>query len=166
MEKVRLVTRNTDQTTETGPAAGSRITYMVGGALVNAIDQLKKNMAEAGASTYDGLVKAGKPIRYIGTKGVPAGELDPKTGQGPTFESQVHNIQMAEVEVNTETGEVKVLKMTTAVDPGPVIHPQNLEGQLEGGYGSGCGVCAEGGIYQRENQRLAYLQVPDHENGI
>ena len=34
MEKVRLVTRNTDQTTETGPAAGSRITYMVGGALV------------------------------------------------------------------------------------------------------------------------------------
>ena len=41
MEKVRLVTRNTDQTTETGPAAGSRITYMVGGALVNAIEQLK-----------------------------------------------------------------------------------------------------------------------------
>ena len=139
MEKIRLVTRNTDQTTETGPAAGSRITYMVGGALVNAIDQLQKNMIETGATTYDGLVKAGKPTRYMGTKSVPAGELDPETGQGPTFESQIHNIQMAEVEVNTESGEVKVLKMTTAVDPGPVIHPQNLEGQLEGGMDQGVG---------------------------
>ena len=112
---------------------------MVGGALANAIEQLKKSMAEAGVSTYEGLLKAGKPTRYMGTKGVPAGELDPKTGQGPTFESQIYNIQMAEVEVNTETGEVKVLKMTTAVDPGPVIHPQNLEGQLEGGMDQGVG---------------------------
>jgi aldehyde oxidoreductase len=46
---------------------------------------------------------------------------------------------MAEVEVNTETGEVRVIKMTTAVDPGPVIHPQNLEGQLEGGMDQGVG---------------------------
>ena len=107
MEKVRLVTRNTDQTTETGPAAGSRITYMVGGALVNAIEQLKASMTETGVSTYEGLKEAGKPTRYMGTKAVPAGELDPKTGQGPTFESQIHNIQMAEVEVNTETGDVR-----------------------------------------------------------
>ena len=139
MDKVRLVTRNTDQTTETGPAAGSRITYMVGGALVNALEQLKESMKQAGDSTYEGLKKAGKPIRYIGKKTTPEGNLDPKTGQGPTFDSQVHNIQMAEVEVNTETGEVRVIKMTTAVDPGPVIHPQNLEGQLEGGMDQGVG---------------------------
>ncbi len=139
IEKVRLVTRNTDQTTETGPAAGSRITYMVGGALVNALEKLKANMKEAGDSTYEGLKKAGKPTRYMGKKNVAEGHLDPKTGQGPTFDSQVHNIQMAEVEVNTETGEVRVIKMTTAVDPGPVIHPQNLEGQLEGGMDQGVG---------------------------
>ncbi len=139
LEKVRLVTRNTDQTTETGPAAGSRITYMVGGALVNALEQLKENLATAGEATYEGLKKAGKPTRYMGKKNVPEGQLDPQTGQGPTFESQVHNIQMAEVEVNTETGDVRVIKMTTAVDPGPVIHPQNLEGQLEGGMDQGVG---------------------------
>ena len=139
MEKVRLVTRNTDQTTETGPAAGSRITYMVGGALVNAIEQMKANMQSAGVTSYDGLKDAGKPTRYIGKKNVPPGQLDPQTGQGPTFESQVHNIQMAEVEVNTETGDVRVIKITTAVDPGPVIHPQNLEGQLEGGMDQGVG---------------------------
>ena len=139
MEKVRLVTRSTEQTTETGPAAGSRITYMVGGALVNAIEQMKAAMAEAGVSDYEGLKRADKPIRFIGRKNVPEGPLDPQTGQGSTFESQVHNIQMAEVEVNTESGEVRVIKMTTAVDPGPVIHPQNLEAQLEGGMDQGVG---------------------------
>jgi aldehyde oxidoreductase len=139
MKKVRLVTRSTEQTTETGPAAGSRITYMVGGALVNAVEQMKAAMAEVGVSDYEGLKRADKPIRFIGKKNVPEGPLDPQTGQGSTFESQVHNIQMAEVEVNTESGEVRVIKMTTAVDPGPVIHPQNLEAQLEGGMDQGVG---------------------------
>jgi aldehyde oxidoreductase len=46
---------------------------------------------------------------------------------------------MAEVEVSTGTGEVKVIKVTTAVDAGPVINPQNLEGQLEGGVDMGVG---------------------------
>jgi aldehyde oxidoreductase len=46
---------------------------------------------------------------------------------------------MAEVEVNTDTGDVRVIKMTTAVDAGKVIHPQNLEGQLHGGMDQGVG---------------------------
>jgi aldehyde oxidoreductase len=140
MDKVRLVTRTTELTTAMGPAAGSRITYMGGGALVDAIEQMKKAMAEAGGRSHEALKKAGKPTRYMGTKkNEDEGPLDPETGQGPSFESQIHSIQMAEVEVNTDTGHVRVLKMTTAVDAGPVIHPQNLEGQLEGGMDQGVG---------------------------
>jgi aldehyde oxidoreductase len=140
MDKIRLVTRSTDRTTATGPAAGSRMTYMVGGAMVDAIQKLKAAMTEAGVATYEQLRASGKPARYMGTKKNPdGGPLDPATGQGPSFESQVHSIQMAEVEVNTGTGEVKVIKVTTAVDAGPVINPQNLEGQLEGGVDMGVG---------------------------
>ncbi|NLC51586.1 MAG: molybdopterin-dependent oxidoreductase, partial [Firmicutes bacterium] len=140
LDKVRLVTRNTDLTTATGPAAGSRMTYMVGGALDDAIKKLKQAMKEAGATTYQELKESGRPVRYTGTKRtLDAGPLDPKTGQGPSFESQVHAVQLVEVEVNTETGEVKVLKVTTAVDAGPVINLQNLEGQLEGGADQGVG---------------------------
>jgi len=68
-----------------------------------------------------------------------AAKIDPVTGLGSSFESQVHAIQMAEVEVNTKTGDVKVVKMTTAVDAGMVINPQNLEAQLEGGVDQGVG---------------------------
>lgn len=140
MDKVRLYTRSTDVTAASGPAAGSRITYMMGNALVDGLKQLKEAMAASGAKTGKELVEAGKARRYIGRKkNIEAKPLDPETGQGPNFETQVHAVQMAEVEVNTETGEVKVVKMTTAVDAGTAIHPQNLAGQLEGGMDMGVG---------------------------
>jgi aldehyde oxidoreductase len=140
MDKVRLATRNTENTAANGPAAGSRITYMVGGALVDAIQKLKVAMTEARAATYEQLRASGRPTRYMGTKkNIDAGPLDPQTGQGPSFESEVHAVQLAEVEVNTSTGEVRVIKMTTAVDAGRVINPKNLEGQLEGGMDMGVG---------------------------
>jgi aldehyde oxidoreductase len=140
LEKIRLYTRDTDKTVAAGPSAGSRQTFMGGGALVNGLDKMKQAMKEAGSKTYAGLKKAGKPIRYEGSKEVVGMDpLDPKTGQGGNFDSQVHNIQMAEVEVNTDTGEVKVLKMTSAVDAGPIIHPKNFEGQNEGGMDQGVG---------------------------
>lgn len=141
LEKIRLVTRDTDHTTGMGPAAASRMTYMAGGSLVLAVEQLKQAMKEAGADTYEGLKKAGKPVRYIGSKTAEGkgAILDPETGQGPSFETRVFAIQMAEVEVNTDTGEVHVIRVTTAVDPGTVINPRNLEGQLHGGMDQGVG---------------------------
>ncbi|MFA5308477.1 MAG: molybdopterin cofactor-binding domain-containing protein [Dehalococcoidales bacterium] len=140
LDRIRLYTRDTAKTVAAGPSAGSRQTYMGGGAMVNGLEQMAKAMKEAGGKTYKALKAAGKPTRYEGSKQIAGSDmLDPKTGQGSSFDSQVHNIQMAEVEVNTETGDVKVLKMTTAVDAGPIIHPQNLEGQLEGGMDQGIG---------------------------
>ena len=44
-----------------------------------------------------------------------------------------------EVEVDTETGEVTVLKMVMAQDSGTVINPMAVEGQLEGGTAQGLG---------------------------
>lgn len=140
LERVRLHTRTTDQTAAAGPAAGSRVTYMIGGAVVDALGQLKAAMAETGARTAAALKDAGKPVRYLGRKkNEDAGPLDPETGQGPSFESQVHAVQMVELDVDSETGEVEVVKMTTAVDAGPVINPLNLVGQLEGGADMGVG---------------------------
>lgn len=138
-EKVCLHTRDTGKTVAMGPAAGSRMTYVGGGSLQLAVEQLAGAMDEAGGKTYGALKKAGKPTRYVGEKKIKGGAWDPKTGQGDSFESIVHNIQMAEIEVDMESGEVKVLKMTTAIDAGPLINPQAVEGQLEGGMDQGIG---------------------------
>ncbi|MDA8124896.1 MAG: molybdopterin-dependent oxidoreductase [Deltaproteobacteria bacterium] len=140
MDKVRLYTRDTDKTVLMGPSAGSRMTFMASHCLVNAINDLKANMNEVGAKTYDELVKAGKPTRYEGFhKNAPPAGLDKKTGQGNSQVSECHNIQMAEVEVDTETGATKVIKMTVAVDAGTIVNPQAFEGQLEGGMDQGVG---------------------------
>jgi len=167
MEKIKLYTRDTDKTVAAGPSAGSRQTYMGGGALVNGLEKMAKAMKEAGSKTYAGLKKAGKATRYEGVKQI-AGpdQLDPKTGQGPSFDSQVHNIQMAEIEVNTETGDVKVLKMTTAVDAGPIIHPQNLEGQLEGGMDQGIGYALREEFILGKTKDWITFKFPTIENSF
>ena len=140
LEKIRLHIRDTEKTVGMGPAAGSRMTWTAGNTLLKAIENMQSTMKEAGTKTYAGLKAAGKPTRFEGAITNPnKGGLDPKTGQGNTFNSDCHNIQMAEVEVDTETGVVRVLKMTSAVDAGTIINPQALEGQLEGGMDQGVG---------------------------
>jgi aldehyde oxidoreductase len=140
MDKIRLHIRDTDKTVPMGPAASSRITYMGGGAVLDALEKIKKAYAVAGGKTHAALKKAGQSTKFEGTKQIPGPPMpDPETGQGVYYESAVHNIQMVEIEVNTETGEAKVIKITSAVDAGTVIHPQNLEGQLEGGQDQGVG---------------------------
>ncbi len=139
-KKIHLVIRDTDNTPDSSSASGSRVTYMSGGALVKAIDSLKKAMEEAGGNRYKQLVAAGKPTKYLGTRVAETTLLDAETGQGVPFESRVHGVQMAEVEVDTETGEVRLLKMTAVVDPGTVINPRIVEGQIEGGLDMGAGM--------------------------
>ena len=113
---------------------------MIGGALINALEQLKEAMQETGAKNSEELVAAGKPNRYVGSKEERRrGPMDPKTGQGPSFVSDIHGVQLVELEVDTESGEVTILKITAAVDAGTVINPQNLTGQLEGGMDMGVG---------------------------
>ena len=140
LEKIELVTNNTDLTPDSGSSAGSRQTYMSGGALVRAVRNLQTAMKECGAASYQELVKAGRPVRYTGVRESATTPLDPENSQGAAYESQVHGVQMAEVEVNLETGQVTVLKMTAVVDPGVIINPQAVEGQLEGGIDMGVGM--------------------------
>jgi len=45
----------------------------------------------------------------------------------------------AEVEVDTETGQVRVLHLATAVDPGVAVNPMQAEGQVEGAVTQGLG---------------------------
>ncbi len=139
-EKIRLVTRNTELTPNSGISAGSRQTYMSGQALVKAIEALKSTMEEAGAKTHQDLVDAGKPTRFMGTQTISLTGMDEETGQGEAWDSRIHGVQLAEVEVDTETGDVKVLKMAAVVDPGTIINPLAVICQLEGGMDMGAGM--------------------------
>ena len=47
--------------------------------------------------------------------------------------------QVAEVEVDTDTGAIRVLNFTTSHDPGTVLNHMTLTGQIEGGFVTGLG---------------------------
>jgi len=49
-------------------------------------------------------------------------------------------VTFAEVEVDTQTGKVRVLNLVNAVDPGVAINPMQAEGQVEGAAAQGLGL--------------------------
>ncbi len=83
----------------------------------------------------------GGPIVGYGVYSVPDGSgLDPETGQGRRPSAfWMYAAMIAEVEVDTETGKVKVLKLITANDVGKAINPRKVRGQLLGGALQGLG---------------------------
>ncbi|MGN6734017.1 MAG: xanthine dehydrogenase family protein molybdopterin-binding subunit, partial [Candidatus Binatia bacterium] len=68
-----------------------------------------------------------------------AGGLDPKTGKGKAAAFWFFSACGAEVEVDVETGKVRVLQTVTAVDAGHAIHPKQCGLQNEGSLLSGMG---------------------------
>jgi CO/xanthine dehydrogenase Mo-binding subunit len=64
---------------------------------------------------------------------------DPDTGACDPICSLAWSANLAEVEVDTETGEVEVLRMVSSYDVGKAINPMLVEGQIEGGASMGIG---------------------------
>jgi CO/xanthine dehydrogenase Mo-binding subunit len=81
----------------------------------------------------------GRPPVGSGIFGATSTKLDKETGQGKPYMTYVYAAQIAEVEVDTETGEVDVLKITAVHDCGTAINPLLTEGQVEGGVAMGLG---------------------------
>jgi xanthine dehydrogenase D subunit len=70
----------------------------------------------------------------------PTTPLDPITGQGDPHVQFAFAAHRAVVDVDCETGLVKVVEMATAQDVGKALNPQAVEGQLEGGTAQGLGL--------------------------
>ena len=66
---------------------------------------------------------AGTPALGSASYNPPTVAMDPETGQGKPFSTYVYATQIAEVEVDEETGEVEVLRIAAAHDCGTAINP-------------------------------------------
>lgn len=65
--------------------------------------------------------------------------IDPETGQGRVFPDFTYGAQAVEVAVDTETGEITLLKSVACHDVGRAINPTSVEGQIAGGSTQGLG---------------------------
>ena len=92
-----------------------------------------------GEVAYQAQVIAGRPAIGSASWNPPTVPLDPETSQGKPFSTYVYATQIAEVDVDDETGEVEVLRIVAAHDCGTPVNPMLVEGQVEGGIAMGVG---------------------------
>ena len=80
------------------------------------------------------------------------GEIDPETGQGRVHPDYAFGAHAVEVAVDTETGEVTVLKSVGAHDVGQAINPAAVAGQIEGGAAQGQGYALSEAMIYRDGE--------------
>lgn len=157
---IHVVTGDTDVTPFDVGAKASRSTYVTGNAVLRAAQEAKARVLEHAAraiqvSPGELEVKAGRIyVRDAPEKGCFLADVvrdafqdrkqetpgvSGKCSFVPAASSPPTQAAFAEVEVDTETGAVKVLKVVVAHDIGKAINPTTVEGQLQGAIVQGMG---------------------------
>ena len=190
-DEIQLITADTFATPNAGPTSASRVTYVTGNAVLKAARAIKTTMQSAAEDilgerdlafidgevcsassdkriSFQELAKAchlrGVQIVATAWHDITTKDVDPATGQGDAYATYAWASQLAEVEVDTETGKVEVLRIVAAHDVGKAINPSNIEGQIEGGVAQGLGfalteeILQEGGYLK--TQSLGEYMIP------
>jgi len=142
-EDIKLVKNDTALTPASGPAGGSRSNVMVGNAIVTACRMLVNAMKREDGTyrDYDAMIAENIPVYYEGTWVASANTgCDLETAQGAPFCIYMYELFMPEVEVDTETGKVRVIRFTTVPDVGTIINRSVVDGQIYGGLAQGIGL--------------------------
>ncbi len=160
-EAVRPIIADTNSVGYTQATGGSRVTFATGITVINACKKVTEEMCKRAAKMWkiepENVIWEDGSARPAGKR---AGEFPPLTfkeiaskrtatggpvvasasinaeGQAPGFSAQ-----FADVEVDPDTGAVKILRDVAAQDVGRAIHPSYCEGQIIGGVVQGIG-CA------------------------
>ena len=155
---------------DSGPTVASRTAMVVGGLVVKAARRLRETVeARAGGSFAehyrDG--RGGRTARRASMSSssrYPGVEFDDATYTGDAYPAFGWACAVAKVEVDLDTGEVRVRDVVSADDIGTVIHPLLAEGQVEGGTLQAVGYATieeiklDNGRYL--NDRLATYLIP------
>jgi xanthine dehydrogenase D subunit len=113
-----------------GSSSASRQTYMTGGAVRAACQQVREEILRGGLPA-----EATAEFHHRPTQ-----TLDPDTGQGNAHVQFAFAAHRAVVDVDTDLGLVKVVEIATAQDVGKAMNPQAVEGQIHGGIAQGLGL--------------------------
>ena len=70
------------------------------------------------------------------------------------------NACVADVEVNIENGRVRLNHLINAADPGTIIHPQALQGQIDGGLAFGIGIALSEAFHPDKPPTLTHYGLP------
>ena len=179
-EMVELMATDTSRVPDSGPTVASRTTVMSGTSILNACSEIRKGIdetvrrmlkAKGKVISRDGFYHlGGKKVLYkdaiarawadrvhLTAQGwfrVEGTTFRDKDGQGDPYFVYTYSTMIAEVEVDTETGQVDVLNFVSAHDIGKAINPQQSEGQIQGGGLQGIGYALSENLVLKEGAML------------
>lgn len=168
LERIRYRRASTSNIPDSGTTVASRGTVMGGGAIVNAVKELKKKIFEYASKKFNCkeeeieikddkifLKKSNDSLPFeeiikgmygeriypfaFGVFKAPKVTWDEETGQGVAYFSFTYGCQVVELTVNKKTGKVKLLKAYAAHDAGKVANESMTLGQFYGGMAMGAG---------------------------
>ena len=163
LERVRYLDTDTSRAPDSGPTVASRGTIMGGNAVKDAARRISAVMRDVAAEelgvapedilaadgflwarsdptrrlAFDHVVRVcrsrGLVLSAVGTYKAPPVSWHEEEGRGEAYFTYVYAAHVAEVEVDTVTGEVRVLGIWAAHDVGRAINPGEVAGQIVGG---------------------------------
>jgi len=120
LDRIELIAEDSRESPNAGSASASRMTFMGGRAV--------KDAATAALEKFPGN-DAKATVQFRPAETTP---LEPETGKGFPHFNYGYVSQAVEVEVDTATGLVRVLRIISVHDVGRAINKQQVEGQIEG----------------------------------
>lgn len=198
--RVRLIAGQTEGAVDSGPATASRSSYTASNAIAAACANFRARVAEVmnakyhtgsdaaceardggmatpvGFRTYEELAQEfvqDAPLRGEGYFVWPTADCEIPGATGLPHWIYSFAAQAALVEVNTLTGETRVLKVATALDTGHTVNEQQVEAQIDGGVAQGAGFAlfedtiVEGGKIRTKDFSTYIIptiqDIPQHE---
>jgi CO/xanthine dehydrogenase Mo-binding subunit len=154
LDRVSVGAQDTSLVPDSGPTVASRTAMIVGGLIHDAAAALRARLA-----------RERPPLRVERTYEQPdTVHWDDQTYRGDAYPVYAWACTIADVEVDTATGEVRVTDLVSAVDCGKAIHPVMAEGQIEGGALQAVGWATIEEIKMKDgrylNDRLATYLIP------
>ena len=185
IERFDLISGDTAITPDCGKTSASRQTFVTGKAAQMAGEQLRRTILklacapdssqirfkDAGITIHTGdeerpldlnqlpLDQHGYAITSEATFDPPTSPLD-ENGQGTPYAVYGFGAHMAEIEVDTDLGTIRVLKVTAAHDVGRAINPTLIEGQIEGGVAQGLGMALMEEYFPGKGENLHDYLIP------
>jgi CO/xanthine dehydrogenase Mo-binding subunit len=146
INKIHLIASDTAFTDDSGSASASRMTFMAGnsikGACLNALEKWAAEERPA-ISTYQY-----KPPRTT--------PYDSQTGKSEPNFAYGYVAQGVTVDVDSETGQIKILEVISTNDVGKAVNPILVQGQIEGGVVQATGYA----ILENFIQRGGFVLTP------
>ena len=147
---VLVETPDTDRVPDSGPTVASRTTMVVGGLLEQCARAMRERLELFAERALDGDADFRRVARrFLAERGPlrverryqkpPHIVWDEDTYKGDAYPCFSYGAVAVEIEADLDTGEVSVLRVTTAQDIGKAIHPLLCAGQIEGGTLQGLG---------------------------